>query len=456
MTTTADRPADFEAATFTKIATRLIPLLFAGYVVAFLDRVNVGFAKLQMASELGFSDAVYGFGAGIFFIGYFIFELPSNLILKRVGARIWLARIMITWGVVSAAFLFTGQLRWGPIAAAFHCTDAAFSFYALRFLLGIAEAGFYPGVILYLTFWFPAAWRAQMVAWFMAAIAVSNVFGSPLSGAILSFADGAWGLSGWQWLFVLEAIPSVLVGILILVLLPDGPNSARWLTPVERDLVAARLETEEKHKVHNELRHTLADIFKEPRVWALTLIYFCGVLGFYAVSFWMPTIIEEMGVDKGDYFKVGLITMLPWTVAAIAQVLWAGHSDRTGERRWHSAIGGLVAVAGLLLLAWMQHAPLVSLFALSLVAAGFLCSVVVYWTLPTAFLAGTAAAGGIALINSIGNLGGYFGPDLIGRIREASGGETKAAFLALAGAALVGAIVTILTPGIQAKDTARS
>jgi MFS family permease len=442
----AGETADLERATFAKIAWRIVPLLFLGYIVAFLDRVNVGFAKLQMASDLAFSDAVYGFGAGIFFIGYFLFEVPSNLILTKVGARMWIARIMISWGVISSLFMFTGAVAWGPIAPLFGCTDAQFTFYLLRFLLGVAEAGFFPGVILYLTFWFPAARRAQMIAWFMTAIAMSNVIGSPLSGAIMQFMDGLNDLRGWQWLFLLEGIPSILVGFLFLSLLSNDPQSAPWLNAEERALVARRLDEDEAGKAQRGQRHRIVDAFSDTRMWALSLVYFCGVVCFYAVSFWMPTIVSELGVEPGDYFKVGLLSMIPWSVTAVAQVLWARHSDKTGERRWHSALGLLVAMSGLLMLAFVGRDPIASLFALTLTTAGALCWVVTFWSLPTSFLSSAGLAAGIAWISALGNLGGHFGPDLIGRIRTANGGESEAAFLALAAAALLGALITVFLP----------
>src|SRR3954467_11442614 len=265
---------EFENATFHKVAYRIIPFLFLCYIVAFLDRVNVGFAKLQMAGDLHYSDAVYGFGAGIFFIGYFIFEVPSNVILERVGARVWIARIMITWGLISSAFLYAGDIHWGSIAAAFGCTDAEFSFYFLRVWLGVAEAGFFPGIILYLTYWFPGARRAKMVALFMTAIGVSNVIGSPVSGAIMQFMDGAFGWRGWQWLFLLEGIPSVIIGVLVLLILPDGPRTATWLAPEERDMVIARINHDNASKGELGGRHNVSGAFKDGRVWALALVYF--------------------------------------------------------------------------------------------------------------------------------------------------------------------------------------
>jgi MFS family permease len=304
-------------------------LLFAGYVAAFLDRVNVGFAKLQMAGDLHFSDAVYGFGAGIFFLGYFVLEVPSNLALNKVGARIWMARIMFTWGLISAAFVFVGAMRWGPVAAAFGSSDAQFTFYVLRFLLGAAEAGFYPGVILYLTFWFPADHRARMVALFMSGVAVSNLIGSPVSGAILQFADGELGMHGWQWLFLLEALPALVLAILFLALLPDGPHKARWLSESERALVIARLARDEAAKQGSAALRAGA-VFVHPRIWGFATVYFCGLVCFYGVNFWMPTIIQELGIAKADYLRVGLVSMIPWGTMIVAQVAWAHHSDRSG------------------------------------------------------------------------------------------------------------------------------
>lgn len=436
----------FEEATYKKAASRLIPFLFLCYIVAFLDRVNVGFAKLQMASDLQFSDAIYGFGAGIFFIGYFIFEVPSNVILERVGARIWIARIMITWGLISSAFMFTGDIHWGSIATFFHCTDAQFSFYFLRFWLGVAEAGFFPGVILYLTYWFPGARRAKMVALFMTAIGTAQLVGSPLSGAIMQFMDGVNGWRGWQWLFLLEGIPSVIIGALVLAILPNGPKTTKWLTVEERDLLVQRIEQDNAIKEGLTGKHSLFGAFKDGRVWALAAVYFALATCFYAVGFWMPTIIQELGIDKKDLLKVGLISMIPWGASIVSMIYWGGHSDRTQERRWHCATGMLFMMTGLLVLAVAHNSPVVSIIALTLITVGWGGCVVTFWSLPTAFLSGTAAAAGIAWINSVGNLGGYFGPDLIGTIRTAAGGATAAAFFALAALALVGALIIILLP----------
>ena len=439
----------FEEATFKKAASRLIPFLFLCYIVAFLDRVNVGFAKLQMASDLQFSDAIYGFGAGIFFIGYFLFEVPSNVILERVGARVWIARIMITWGLISSAFMFTGDIHWGAIATFFNCTDAQFTFYFLRFWLGVAEAGFFPGVILYLTYWFPGARRAKMVALFMTAIGTAQLIGSPVSGAIMQFMDGAHGWRGWQWLFLLEGIPSIIIGALVLAILPNGPKTTKWLTADERDLLVRRIEQDNSTKGDLGGKHSLSGAFKDGRVWALAGVYFALATCFYAVGFWMPTIIQELGIDKKDLLKVGLISMIPWGASIVAMIYWGGHSDRTGERRWHCAGGMLVTMLGLLVLAVAHKSPIVSIVGLTLITVGWAGCVVTFWSLPTAFLSGTAAAAGIAWINSVGNLGGYFGPDLIGTIRTAAGGATEAAFFALAALALVGALIIILLPKTQ-------
>ena len=448
--------AEFEKSTYGKVAWHLIPFLFLCYIVAFLDRVNVGFAKLQMAPDLKFNDTVYGFGAGIFFIGYFIFEVPSNVILERVGARLWIARIMITWGIISSAFMFTNDIHWGVIATTFNCTDPEFSFYFLRFLLGVAEAGFFPGIILYLTYWFPGARRAKMVALFMTAIAISNVIGSPISGAIMQYVDGVNGWRGWQWLFLLEGIPSVLVGLLVFAFLPNGPKNAKWLTAQEQDFVLQRIKDDDASKSELGKKHHFLDAFKDYRVWALAVVYFCGVVCFYAVNFWMPTIIQELGIAKTDFLLVGLISMIPWGLAAIAMVVWGAHSDRTGERRWHAAGGLMVGIAGLLGLALVGHSPIPSIIALSLVTVGILSWVATFWSLPTAFLSGTAAAAGIAWINSVGNLGGHFGPDLIGRIRTATGGASEAAFYTLAAVALLGAIIIIALPKTETRSaTAR-
>jgi MFS family permease len=431
-----------ERAMYARVARRLLPLLFLGYFMAILDRVNVGFAKLQMADQLGISDAVYGFGAGVFFIGYFLFEVPSNLILARVGARRWLARIMATWGVVTAGFVFLGELRFGPLAPAFGLTDAQFGFYLLRFVLGVAEAGFVPGVILYLTQWFPAGQRSRVMASFFVAIPLASVIGAPVSGALLQFFDGAGSLHGWQWLFVVEGLPSVAIALVILARLPDRPADAAWLSDDERALIARRLAEDEARKAAHGQRHLLREVFSDWRVWALGLADFARGVYANALNFWLPTLVQEIGIDKGDYFRVGLVTAIPWSVGAVAMVAAARSSDRRGERKWHAVGASLLAGAGLLVLGLADGGPVLTIVALAMVAAGSLAWLAVFWTLPTAFLSGAAAAGGIAWINAVSQLSGFVGPDLLGRVRGANQGDTSTAFLILAGFALVVAVLS--------------
>ena len=437
---------------FAIAARRLLPLLFASYIVAFLDRVNVGFAKLQMASALGFSDVVYGFGAGIFFLGYFLFEVPSNLLLEKVGARRWIARIMCTWAIVSGAFAFVDRIPFGSLPALLGVPPLEFGFYALRFLLGIAEAGFFPGIILYLTYWFPAARRARTVALFMTAIAAANVIGAPVSGAIMQYADGMGGWDGWRWLFVLEAIPSMIAGIAIWFLLPDRPAQAKWLTPEQREAITAHLAQEDlaTHGVGVAAAHGAMQALRSGRVWVLALVYLAGTVALYGVSFWMPTIVQDLGIGKSEYLEIGLLSMIPWGTAGIVMV-WAGaRSDRTGERRQHVAGSLFVAASGLVALVLVGAHVGPALIALCFVTSGVLSFFATFWSLPTAFLRQTAAAAGIAWINAVGNLGGHFGPDLVGRIRSATG-SANSAFLFLAALAVVGAVLTLFGTGARTR-----
>lgn len=441
----AHAPSGVEQRAFATATVRIIPLLFGCYIVAFLDRVNVGFAKLQMASALEFSDTVYGFGAGIFFLGYFLLEVPSNLVLERVGARRWIARIMITWSLVSAAFAFVDHIPWGPLPALFGLPNTEFSFYALRFLLGAAEAGFFPGIILYLTYWFPVSRRARTVALFMTAIAVANVVGAPVSGAIMQYAEGVLGWSGWRWLFVLEAAPSLVAGLAVLAWLPNGPAEARWLAPDERDAIVQRVAHDAAHAQHagqaHQQAHGVRGAFADRRVWALAYVYLTAAFALYGINFWMPTLIQELGVAHTDYFKVGVITMIPWGVSGVA-MLWVGaHSDRTGERRWHVAGSMFATAAGMAMLAVAGHAVVLSIVALCIATCGVMATIATFWAVPTGFLRQSAAAAGIAWINSVGNLGGHFGPDLIGRVRTATDSSAMAfvliAVIVATGAAMV-------------------
>jgi D-galactonate transporter len=410
-----------EAALYARVSRRLLPFLFLCYVAAYLDRVNVGFAKLRMQADLGLSDTVYGIGAGIFFIGYFLFEVPSNLLMRRVGARRWIARIMISWGLVSAATTFVA----GPA-----------SFYALRFLLGVAEAGFFPGVVLYLTYWYPAHRRARIVALFMSAVAIAGVLGGPLSGAIMAACAGVAGLRDWQWLFLLEGVPSVALGLCALYYLDDDIRAAGWLSGEQKAALERALAAEPAPRVDLPLSR----LFVNGTVWLLALVYFLFVMGLYGVSFWLPQLLKNSGVQ--DVFEIGLLTAIPYGVAAVVMVLAARHSDRSGERRWHIALAGLAGAAGLLAATAYAHDTVLALAALSLATAGILTTFPIFWSLPTALLAGTAAAAGIALINSVGNLAGFVSPYLVGAIRDATG-STAAGMMLLAASLVLGALLVL-------------
>ena len=395
-----------------KVSRRLIPFLFVLQVASYLDRINVGFAQLQMKSALGFSDTVYGLGTGIFFIGYFFFEVPSNLILSRTGARVWIARIMITWGVISSAMAIVR-------------TPA--EFYALRFLLGVAEAGFFPGVIYYLSRWFPARERASAVSRFMTATAVSGIVGGPLSGALFTL-DGVSGLAGWQWIFLAEGIPSIVLGVSTLFFLTDRPEEARWLSAAEREHLEATMRAEMDDIVRRG-HVSLRDALLHPTVWLLGLLSFTLLVGLYSISFWLPQIIKAF--SGRDNVEVAFLSAIPYVAAAVAMVLVSAHSDSKQERCMHIAFAALVGTAGLAASSIVQ-APIPGLIALSGAAVGVFSAIPVFWSLPTAFLTGTPAAGAIALINSLGNLGGFAGPYLIGRVRDVTGGFTGS-LLAIAG-----------------------
>lgn len=406
-----------------KVLWRLLPFLMLCYFVAYLDRVNVGFAALTMNRDLGLSAAVYGFGAGIFFLGYFLFEVPSNLILERVGARRWIARIMVTWALISAATAFV---------------VGEWSFYGVRFLLGVAEAGFFPGIILYLTYWVPAAQRAKVVGTFMMAIPISSAVGSPLSAWILAATDGAHGLAGWQWLYLLEAAPSLVLGLAVLFALTDRPEVAGWLSADERAWLAERIARDRREAlaVHGiGLRAALV----HPRVIALALVYFGISTGLYGIGLWLPQIVKGFGLST---VETGFVTAIPYVVTALGMVAWSRHSDATGERTWHVAIPAFVGALAFLAAGFLT-APVPAMIALSLAALCVFSALPTFWTLPTAFLTGSAAAGGIALINAIGGLGGFVGPFLIGWIREATG-QFGLALTAIAGFLLAAGILTLV------------
>jgi ACS family tartrate transporter-like MFS transporter len=423
---------DLRHAAVARVSRRLIPFLFLLYILNFLDRVNVGFAALEMNRDLGFGPAVYGFGAGVFFIGYCLFEVPSNLVLYRTGARVWIARIMVTWGLVASAMMLV-RTPW--------------SFYLLRFLLGVAEAGFFPGIIFYLTYWYPARERARAFAWFLAAIPVCGVIGGPISGALLGL-DGRLGLQGWQWLFLLEGIPSVLVGFAVLWLLPDRPSDAHWLPPEERAWLEKRL-AEERADQASHHGESLLRVLRDPVVWWLGLSYFLLVVGLYGFALWLPQLVKA----GGDFsnFEVGVITAIPYAAAAVGMVLVGRHSDRTGERYLHLVMPALAGVVGFLAATRSGGTGLL-IAALSICAFGVLGWLGPFWALPTAFLRERAAAAGIALINSMGTFGGFVGPYLIGEIKERTG-EFAPGLLVLAGSLAAAAVIVL---GLRAAALRRS
>ena len=416
--------AEFEQATYRKVAWHVIPLLVVCYIVAYLDRVNVGFAKLQMAKDLHLSDTVYGLGAGIFFLGYFIFEVPSNIILHRIGARIWIARILITWGVISAATMFI---------------TTPTMFYVMRFLLGVAEAGFFPGIILYLTYWYPARRRGRMTTMFMTAVALSGVIGGPISGFILKNFQGLNGWQGWQWMFLIEGIPSIVVGILVLILLDDRIAKARWLNLAEKQLLERNIVAEEIAKEDAPIGRVMLS----GRVWFMSLIYFSFVMGLYGVSFWLPTIIKSTGVK--DVFSIGLLAAIPFAAAVVAMLLVARSADHRGERRWHLAIPALAGALGLVLSVTWAHSTVLAMASLTLATMGIMTTLPLFWSLPTAFLTGTGAAAGIALINSLGNLAGFVSPYLVGWLRDMTT-TTDSAMYMLAGFMLLGGVLALSVP----------
>jgi len=417
---------DLETATYRKVTWRLIPFLFACYILAYVDRVNVGFAKLQMQSDLRMSDTVYGIGAGLFFVGYFLLEVPANMMLRRLGARRWLGPIMIAWGFVSASMIFV---------------KGATSFYSLRFLLGVVESGFFPGVMLYLTFWYPRHRRARMVAFFISANPLSGVFAGPVSGAILARTHALADLRPWQLLFLVEGLPSVLAGIATLLYLVDEPAKAAWLGTAERNVIARDLEQEEHAKqLEGASAHRFRDAFSSGKVWLLCLAFFGIQMGNYGLAFWLPQILKD--TLTGDPWLIGLLSTAPWGTAAISMVIYAHHSDRTGERRWHVALG--VAIAGVTLslggVPGIAGWPGLALVTCTTIA--LMCSQAVFWALPTAVLSGAAAAAGIAWINSVGNLAGYLSPFLVGRIRDTTGTMTLAYFV-LGGSCLLAAAIVL-------------
>jgi ACS family tartrate transporter-like MFS transporter len=412
-------PLDAAAA---KVRRRLVPFLFLLYIVAYLDRINVGFAALQMNEALGFSAEVYGLGAGIFFLSYTLFEIPSNIILAKVGARRWIARIMITWGLASAAMMFVH--------------DAA-SFYALRFALGAAEAGFFPGIIYHLTRWVPAGERARTIAGFMTAVVTAGIIGGPLSGALLSM-DGIGGLAGWQWMFLIEGLPATLLGVVVLFVLDDAPAEARWLTGEEKAALIASLADEARPE--SGRAHRVSDALRHPWVWVLALVYFVVPVALYAFGFFLPQILRA--TFAGTPLQIGILSAVPYLAGAAGMVAASRHSDRTGERRWHVATAAAVAGVSLIGTAFVQGL-VPSIVLLSIAMLGIASMLGPFWTLATTFVHGVGAAAGIALINSVGNIGGFVGPFGIGYLYERTSGFS--AGLTVIGVIVIGGGALVLT-----------
>ncbi|SDS76610.1 Sugar phosphate permease [Microlunatus soli] len=420
-----------------KVALRLVPFMGLLYFVNYLDRTNIGFARLTMSDDLKLTATMFGLASGLFFIGYLIFEVPSNLLLHRIGARRWIARILVSWGIVAAAMSFVPNVGW---------------LYALRVLLGIAEAGFFPGMILFLTYWFPRRERARVTGLFLIAIPLSSALGSPISGAILEYADGLFGMAGWRLTFLLEGLPAVILGVICWFYLTDRPSEARWLTEQERGWLTAEMAAEADQTSHQygwSLRRSLTS----PRVLALSFVYFGVVYGLYALGFFLPGIVEGFSKRFGtsfSLFQTGMITGIPYLVGVVAMVLWSRHSDAKNERVWHTAGAALLGAVTIPVALYLQS-PFAVMVAVALTAIGIFAALPVFWPLPSVFLTGTAAAGGIALINSLGNLAGFVAPYVTGALTDATGSENAA--LWLVGVMMLGSAITVVALGAAPKGS---
>ena len=420
-----------------KAMWRLLPLLGFCYLLNYVDRVNVGFAATRMNPDLGLTATAYGLGAGLFFIGYFFFEVPSNVILHKVGARIWIARIMITWGLVASSTAFVT----GPIG-----------FYIVRFVLGFAEAGFFPGIILFLTYWFPRAVRAKVVALFFLAVPLSSVFGAPISTLLIQNGDGVLGFEhGWRFMFFVEGIPAVIFGIVVLFLLPDRPSKARWLAPSDAAAMEAVIAAEDEKQVPHGTG--LRDALTDRRVIAMSIVYFGVVFGVYVLGFFLPTVIAGFAQQFGtklSLFQEGLVTAIPYAIASVVMVLWSRHSDRTGERRWHVALPAFVGAAAIAV-ALLFNSPYLIMAAITVTACGVFSAIPVIWQIPPKFLTGVGAAAGIALINSFGNLSGFAGPYLAGWLKDLTG-AFQAGMLAVAFFMLLSGVVVLFFLGSTVRE----
>ena len=424
---------DLEKRVLRKITWRIVPFIMLLYLIAYIDRVNIGFAALTMKQDLGFSASVLGFGAGIFFVGYFLFEVPSNIILHKVGARLWIARVMLTWGLIAGGMAFV---------------HSSTSFYTMRFLLGVAEAGFFPGIILYLSYWFPARNRAGVIALFMAAAPIATAIGSPISAALLEM-HGIMGLAGWQWMFLIEAIPAVILGVVVFFYMTDRPEKAAWLKPDEREWLVKTMQAEDANK-GGQQQHSILRGLANPRVLALALIYFGTSAGLYTLGIWAPQIIKELGVSS---MTVGLLNAIPPIISVVAMILWSRHSDKTNERTWHVALACLTAAVGLAIAA-STGSMFGLIAALTIVNVGISCSKPPLWSMPTMFLSGAAAATGIATINSIGNLGGFAGPAMIGWVKDQTGSFAGGLYF-VAGLLILSTVLTLVLSFTQ-KNKANS
>ena len=424
---------DIEKRTLRKITWRIVPFIMILYLIAYIDRVNIGFAAITMKEDLGFTSSILGFGAGIFFLGYFLFEVPSNIILHKVGARIWIARVMVTWGIIAGGMAFV---------------ESSTSFYVMRFLLGVAEAGFFPGIILYLSYWFPARNRAGVIALFMAAAPIATAIGSPISAALLEM-HGIMGLAGWQWMFLIEAIPAVILGVVVFFYMTDRPEKAAWLKPDEREWLVKTMQAEDANK-GGQQQHSILRGLANPRVLALALIYFGTSAGLYTLGIWAPQIIKELGVSS---MTVGLLNAIPPIISVVAMILWSRHSDKTNERTWHVALACLTAAVGLAIAA-STGSMFGLIAALTIVNVGISCSKPPLWSMPTMFLSGAAAATGIATINSIGNLGGFTGPAMIGWVKDQTGSFAGGLYF-VAGLLILSTVLTLVLSFTQ-KNKANS
>ena len=423
---------DIEKRTLRRISWRIVPFIMLLYFIAYIDRVNLGFAALTMKADLGLSASVFGFAAGIFFWGYFLFEVPSNIVLHKLGARLWIARVMVTWGLISGAMAFVE----GPT-----------SFYVMRFLLGAAEAGFFPGIILYLSYWFPARRRAGVTALFMAAAPISTAIGSPISAALLDM-HGVMGLAGWQWIFIIEAIPALILGVIVFFYMTDKPEQAKWLPDDERAWLVDVMQREAAG-ISKGAGHGVLSGLTNPRVLALALVYFGTSAGLYTLGIWAPQMIKQLGVSS---MTVGVLNAIPPIVSVVAMVLWSRHSDRTNERTWHVVLACSAAAIGL----WVAAASnsMVGLIAaLTMVNIGISCAKPPLWSMPTLFLSGSAAATGIATINSIGNLGGFAGPAMIGWIKDQTGSFAGGLHF-VAGLLVLSAVLTLILARTQKSASA--